>query len=65
MNDFEFKLPKPKIEANFTSILNNADIEELCDATEDAILADGVIWLDKSSSKKKISRLLERCFIST
>ena len=38
MNDFEFKLPKPKIEAKFISTLNNADIEELCDATEDAIL---------------------------
>ena len=41
MNDFELKLPKPKIEAKFISKLNNADIEELCDATEDAILVDG------------------------
>ena len=43
MNDIELKFPRPKIEAKFISALENADIEELCDATEDAILVDGVL----------------------
>ena len=64
MNDFEFKLPKPKIEAKFISTLNNADIEELCDATEDAILVDGGFgWINPPP--RKISWLLEGCIIST
>ena len=51
MNDFKFKLPKPKIQAMSISNLNNADIEELCDATEDAILVDGV-WLINLPQRK-------------
>ena len=53
MNDFESKLPKPKIEAKFISMLNNTDIEELCDATEDAIQADGGFgWINPPQRKK-------------
>ena len=52
---FKLKLPKTKIEAKFISILNNADIEELCDATEDAILVDGGFGWINPSSKKKVS----------
>ena len=52
MSDFELKLPKPKIEAKFISSLNNADIEELCDATEDAILVDGGFgWINPPQEK--------------
>ena len=55
MNDFELKLPKPKIEAKFISTLNNADIEELCDATEDAILVDGGFgWINPPQRKKMV-----------
>ena len=55
MNDFELKLPKPKIEAKFISVLNNADIEELCDATEDAILVDGGFgWINPPQRKKLV-----------
>ena len=55
MNDFELKLPKPKIEAKFISVLNNADIEELCDATEDAILVDGGFgWVSPPQRKKLV-----------
>ena len=55
MNDFELKLPKPKIEAKFISTLNNADIEELCDATEDAILVDGGFgWINPPQRKKLV-----------
>ena len=53
MNDFELKFPKPKIEAKFISNFENPDIEELCDATEDAIFGGWRIWMDKSSTKKK------------
>ena len=55
MNDFELKLPKPKIEAKFISVLDNADIEELCDATEDAILVDGGFgWINPPQRKKLV-----------
>ena len=55
MNDFELKLPKPKIEAKFISTLNKADIEELCDATEDAILVDGGFgWINPPQRKKLV-----------
>ena len=55
MNDFELKLPKPKIEAKFISTLNNTDIEELCDATEDAILVDGGFgWINPPQRKKLV-----------
>ena len=55
MNDFELKLPKPKIEATFISTLNKADIEELCDATEDAILVDGGFgWINPPQRKKLV-----------
>ena len=55
MNDFELKLPKPKIEAKFISSLNNADIEELCDSTEDAILVDGGFgWINPPQRKKLV-----------
>ena len=55
MNDFELKLPKPKIEAKFISALNNTDIEELCDATEDAILVDGGFgWINPPQRKKLV-----------
>ena len=53
MKDFKLKLPKTKIEAKLISILNNADIEELCDATEDAILVDGGFgWINLPQRKK-------------
>ena len=55
MNDFKLKLPKPKIEAKFTSSLSNVDIQELCDATEDAILVDGGFgWLKPPQRKKMV-----------
>ena len=55
MNDFKLKLPKPKIEAKFISTLNNTDIEELCDATEDAILVDGGFgWINPPQRKKLV-----------
>ena len=55
MNDFELKLPKPKIEAMFIASLNNADIEELCDSTEDALLVDGGFgWINPPQRKKLV-----------
>ena len=52
MKDFKLKLPKPKIEANLISTFKNADIEELCDATEDAILVDGGFgWINLPQRK--------------
>ena len=53
MNDFKLKFPKPKIEAKFISSFKNPDIEELCDATEDAILVDGGFgWINPPQRKK-------------
>ena len=54
MNEFESKLPEPKIEAVHTPILNNTDIQELCDATEDAILVDGGFGWIKPPQRKKL-----------
>ena len=55
MNDFELKLPKPKIEAMFITTLNKTDIEELCDATEEAILVDGGFgWINPPPRKKLV-----------
>ena len=55
MNDFELKFPKPKIEAKFISNFENPDIEELCDATEDAILVDGGFgWINPPQRKKLV-----------
>ena len=49
--DFELNLPKPKTEAMHATLLNKVDIQELCDATEDAIIADGGFGWLKSSEK--------------
>ena len=55
MSNFETKFPKPKIEAKFISTLNNADLEELCDATEDAIMVDGGFgWINPPQRKKLV-----------
>ena len=54
MSDLEMRLPKPKIEALFASTLNNTDIQELCDATEDAILVDGGFGWIKPPQRKKL-----------
>ena len=54
MNETEIKLPKTKIEALFTTSLNNTDIQELCDATEDAILVDGGFGWIKPPQRKKL-----------
>ena len=54
MNDFELKLPKTKIEALCALSLNNADIQELCDATEDAISVDGGFGWIKPPQRKKL-----------
>ena len=55
MKDFKLKLPKPKIEAKLISIFKNTDIEELCDATEDAILVDGGFgWINLPQRKKLV-----------
>lgn len=51
--EFELKLPKPKTETQYVTNLNRIDIQELCDATEDAILADGGFgWLKLPVRKK-------------
>jgi len=52
--DFERKLPKPKTQALHTTLLNKIDIQELCDATEDAIIADGGFGWLKSPVRKKL-----------
>ena len=55
MNDFKLKLPKPKIEAKFISSLSNVDVQELCDATEDAISVDGGFgWINPPQRKKLV-----------
>ena len=38
---FNLKLPKPKINTNKATSLSKIDLQELCDATDEAILADG------------------------
>ena len=51
--EFELKLPKPKTETEYVTNLNRIDIQELCDATEDAILVDGGFgWLKLPVRKK-------------
>ena len=55
MNNFELKFPKPKIEAKLILDFKNADIEELCDATEDAIVVDGGFgWINLPQRKKLV-----------
>ena len=45
-------LPNPKVKAELSKSLNNADLQELCDATEDAIIAGGGFgWILPPSRK--------------
>ena len=53
LEKFNSKLPKPKINANKATSLSKIDLQELCDATEEAILADGGFgWLNPPVRKK-------------
>ena len=50
---FKSNLPKPNINAIKVIKLNKIDLQELCDATEEAILADGGFgWINPPARKK-------------
>ena len=50
---FKSNLPKPNIDAIKIRTLNKIDLQELCDATEEAILADGGFgWINPPARKK-------------
>jgi len=50
---FKSNLPKPNIVAIKVGKLSKIDLQELCDATEEAILADGGFgWISPPSRKK-------------
>ena len=50
---FKSNLPKPNINAVKVITLNKIDLQELCDATEEAILADGGFgWISLPARKK-------------
>ena len=50
---FNTELPKPNINAIKVVKLTNIDLQEHCDATEEAILADGGFgWINPPSRKK-------------
>ena len=51
---FKSNLPKPNIDAIKIRTLNKIDLQELCDATEDAILADGGFGWIKPPARKKL-----------
>ena len=61
--DFELNLPKPKTEAMHATLLNKVDIQELCDATEDAIIADGGFGWLKSPVWRGVVLIPERILI--
>ena len=53
LEKFNSKLPKPKINASKATSLNKIDLQELCDATEEAIAADGGFgWVNPPVRKK-------------
>ena len=51
---FNSNLPEPKIAANKVKSLSKIDLQELCDATEEAILADGGFGWVKPPVRKKL-----------
>ncbi len=54
LNKFKSKLPKPKTNAIKTTSLSKVDLQELCDATEEAILSDGGFGWVKPPIRKKL-----------
>ena len=54
LEKFNSKLPKPKINASKATALNKIDLQELCDATEEAIVADGGFgWVNPPVKKNR------------
>ncbi len=51
---FKSRLPKPNVKAAKFVSLNNIDLQELCDATEEAILHDGGFGWIKPPVRKKL-----------
>ena len=53
VENFKNKLPEPNVKAQKIKSLNKIDLQELCDATEEAITADGGFgWINLPSRKK-------------
>ena len=51
---FKIRLPEPNVKAQKVSSLSNIDLQELCDATEEAIEHDGGFGWIKSPARKKL-----------
>ena len=51
---FKINLPEPNVKALKVSSLNKIDLQELCDATEEAIEHDGGFGWLKAPSRKKL-----------
>ncbi len=58
----EKKFIKYNVKAELCKNLSKIDLQELCDATEEAILAGGGFGMDCTSILKNTTRLLGRVF---
>ena len=53
LDKFKSNLPQPRILAQAVSELSKLDMQELCESTEEAIIADGGFgWINPPARKK-------------